>query len=82
MSKELDNTIKMVLDKGIKREKAKEIIEVILSSSEINKISKNSNAYYPNSSSMPFSDYSITNGRRAIQNLLEQRCSSDLNLSF
>lgn len=83
VSKELNKTIKFLLDKGIKREKVEEIIEeVVLSASEINKSSKNGNSYCYKSSSMPFNNCSITNGRKAIQNLLKKRCASDMKLRY
>lgn len=82
-SKELPSTIKLLLNKGIKEEKLEEIIEKIgLTASQANRKPKKSKIYKHKRSSLPFSNSAVTNGRKAIQKMLEDRCASELRLSF
>jgi len=82
-SKELSETMKILLNKGIRKEKLDEIIEkVVLPASKVNRKPKKSNIYKQRISSMPFSNCAVTNGRKAIQKMLENRCASELKLSF
>lgn len=82
-SKELVQTINILLDKGIREEKLEEIIEdIVLPASKINKKSKKSNIYKHKRATMPFANSAVTNGRKAIQKMLENKCISELKLSF
>jgi len=82
-SKELSKVIDSLLTKGIEEEKFNEIIEtVVLTASQVNKKPKKSNIYKHKRSSKPFSSCAATNGRKAIQKILESRCASQLKLSF
>jgi len=82
-SKELTQTINILLNKGIKKEKLDEIIEeIVLPASKANKKPKKSSIYEHKRSSIPFTNSSVTNGRKAIQKMLENRCVSQLKLSF
>ncbi len=82
-SKELTYTINTLLNKGIKKEKLDEIIEdIVLPASKVNKKPKKSNIYKHKRSSIPFTNSAVTNGRKAIQKMLENKCASQLKLSF
>lgn len=82
-SKELATTIKSLLNKEIKEEKLEEIIEKVgLTAAEVNKKPKKSKIYKHKRASMPFSQCSVTNGRKAIKDMLGCKCASQMNLSF
>lgn len=82
-NKELSPTMKLLLNKGIKEEKLEEIIEKIgLTASQANRKIKKSKIYKHKRSSIPFRNSAVTNGRKAIQKMLEDRCASELRLSF
>ena len=82
-SKELSSTIKLLLNKGIKEEKLEEIIEKVgLTASEVNRKPKKSKIYKHKRSSIPFSNSAVTNGRKAIQKIFQDKCVSRLKLSF
>lgn len=82
-SKELTNTIKLLLSKGIREDKLEEIIEKVeLTASQANRKPKKNKIYKHKRSSIPFNSCAVTNGRKAIQKMLSRRCASELKLSF
>ncbi len=71
-------TINAVLYGVIPDEKFQEIVEtVILTAAQVNKQPKKSNVYPVHKGSIPFEGSAVTEGRKAIRNMLQNRCSSE-----
>ena len=74
----LYTTINAVLYGVIPDEKFEEIVEtVILTAAQANKKPKKSNVYPVHKGSTPFEGSAVTAGRKAIRNMLQNRCASD-----
>jgi hypothetical protein len=72
-----------VFDGTISDKMLDEMIEIVqLSAAQANKKSKKSNIYPMHSAPMPYEGQPLTEGRKAIKNLVENRVASDLNFLY
>jgi len=75
----LYSTTNQVLGGIVPDEKLEEIAEVVtLTAADVNKKVKKSKIYSIHNAKMPLEGSAITNGRKAIRKMLEDRCTSEL----
>ena len=75
--------LNVVFDDTVSDEMLDEMIEIIqLSAAQTNRKPKKSNIYPTHNAPMPFEGQSLTEGRKAIRNLVENRAVSDLNFLY